>query len=117
MKPSRFNFRVWHTDLKKMDKAGVKPDGDVVCWRFSQNILCDENIVLMQSTGLSDSTGREIFEGDIVSYKEYHRTRAARGVVRWSNSAWRVGARNFHYIHGGTFSIHVTGNIYERGIA
>lgn len=40
----------------------------------------DENIILMQSTGLFDKNGQEIFVKDIVNYK------GRRAIVKWHGS-------------------------------
>jgi uncharacterized phage protein (TIGR01671 family) len=56
-------FRAWHTKLKEF----VRPDK--YCQITSDGEIIGADVVLMQSTGLFDSTGTEMFEGDIVIIK------------------------------------------------
>ena len=75
-----------------------------------------DDIVLMQSTGLTDKDGKEIFEGDIFGTKDG----LLNGVVNfntdlgmWTNSLIRYN--NFERLYSVANSREIIGNIWEDG--
>ena len=116
-------FRAWNKATKVMHEAD-----DIVSLNFEEKQICVktlffeqlsyydfDDIVSMQSTGLKDKNGKEIFEGDILGSKDG----ILDGVVEfrsdlgmWTTSLIRYN--NFERLFNVASERKIIGNIYKN---
>ena len=116
-------FRAWDSVKKEMfkDTFAITESGQVVVVEqesvaSSPDYVFVDYLVIMQSTGLKDKNGKEIFEGDIVKMaKDVYSEPTYYEVVRHRGGAYRLESKQ----HGCELWLRhtdceVVGNIYEN---
>ena len=118
----RPEFRAWTEEGKAM-YYGVYPFKDDTLLLSYDEIAFDEvpasDFILMQSTGLLDKNGKEIFEGDIVRFTltdGFNYVTNEDGVVTYRLGAFYVVNDLTEYLISdiNTHKVEVVGNIYEN---
>jgi uncharacterized phage protein (TIGR01671 family) len=112
----QIKFRAWDKEKKQMvGVEGVFPyqdrttKGGEVFFTDDTGVskYFPEEVELMQFTGYVDFEGREIYEGDIMTWPENE-----SGV--WADQAGKVIEVKFPFICGNTYKGKVVGNIHEN---
>lgn len=114
-------YRVWDKELQTMlDVSLIDFKKGVLVgehWKFGEtNFMSFDEIELMQSTGLFDKNGKEIFEGDIVRffdslYTVFYDIEEGRYRLKPHDDRWVVDyMSNF----SSEESFEIIGNIYEN---
>ena len=111
-------YRAWDSAKKEMfkDTFAITESGQVVVaeQKFvtsSPDYVFVDHLVIMQSTGLKDKNGKEIFEGDVV------KCNGLLGTIESFKAMWIcsfVKYNNYQKVGFFAQEIEVVGNIYEN---
>lgn len=112
-------YRAWDKEFKEMVQVDALVfDEQIIKATYKNGNVVKEdlkNYVLMQSTGLTDKNGKEIFEGDILGTKDG----LLDGIVKynsdlgmWTNSLIRYN--NFERLCNVASSREIIGNIHTN---
>ena len=112
-------FRVWHYELGRLMSVKYMffQDSEIEEFELNDALMNDyitaypDEIELMQSTGLKDKNGKEIFEGDIV------KCNGLLGTIESFKAMWIcsfVKYNNYQKVGFFAQEIEVVGNIYEN---
>ena len=113
-------FIAWHKELKAMfevkslvftlNLATIASKNDL----FPSRTCSFDDIILMQSTGLFDKNGKEIFEGDIV----YAYSEGARliGAIEYFDNAYCIKTKNgvYNSLWTNAEYYEIVGNVFEH---
>ena len=119
-------FRAWHKELGRMMLIEIMYffffDNELEELELNDPVMNEhisvypDEIVLMQSTGLKDKNGKEIFEGDVVKMaKDVYSEPTYYEVVRHRGGAYRLESKQ----HGCELWLRhtdceIVGNVYEN---
>ena len=119
-------FRAWDKELQTMQDVSLIDFKKRVLvgehWKFGEtNFMSFDEIELMQSTGLRDKNGKEIFEGDIVQFEDCHEVSdflyINTGIIEWCQGGFHVTNRDSvlmeDLLDGDSLDVTIIGNIYE----
>ncbi len=123
-------FRAWMKSLKWMcDVTNISFDSKFVdiCQqgdteRHTEMSVEFDEVELMQSTGLVDENGVEIFEGDIVQFEDCYEVSdflyINTGIIEWCQGGFHVTNRDSvlmeDLLDGDSLDVTIIGNIYEN---
>ena len=123
---TEIKFRAWDKKKKKMFYLDgiIHLHLGLIAWTFSspdEVYVCGgkrDNGILMQYTGLKDKNGKEIYEGDIVKYREYSSNEKSELCkIEWFEGYEGDGFKMTGFVspaYDYPTDVEIIGNIYEN---
>lgn len=123
-------FRAWDTKKNEMfkDTFAINESGEVVVVEqpfvtCPPDYVIVDHLVIMQSTGLKDKNGKEIFEGDILRVENEEDSEALYVNVFWDNehALFMLETKKYNdkgalaeLFEDNSYPFEVVGNIYQN---
>lgn len=121
-------FRAYDSgSLSRMYQPEEVMVGDGNIWIIDEDSVAGEWIVnndihLMQSTGLLDKNGKEIFEGDVVQFEDFSKVSNFLyiniGIIEWYRGSFHLTNGNSvsmeDLVDGDLLDVTIIGNIFEN---
>ena len=113
-----WNIERWHIEDEYFDL--IEPNKSVVDFKAKRTLRKQSDVTLMQSTGLLDKNGKEIFESDIVEWEHKDTGQLVRGIVKYDTELgfWGMTDVRFNDLTAIGYlanqKVTVLGNIYEN---
>ena len=122
-------YRAWDSAKKEMfkDTFAITESGQVVVVEqesvaSSPDYVFVDHLVIMQSIGLRDKNGKEIFEGDVVQFEDCSEASdflyINTGIIEWCQGGFHVTNRDSvlmeDLLDGDSLDVTIIGNIYDN---
>ena len=118
-------FRAWDKTTSKLHVVnGIYCDNKKIHYIDDNRVrfVGFDNVIIMQSTGLFDKSGKEIYEGDVVQFEDCseasHFLYINTGIVEWCQGGFHVTNRDSvsmeDLLDGDLLEVTIIGNIYEN---
>jgi len=117
-------FRAWNKKERRLYSPFLLDD--IGTDEFGLYIICEkdymrgswEDYIIMQYTGLKDKNGKEIYEGDVIKYREYpNNEKSELCKIEWLDSYEGDGFKMTGFVspaYDYPTDIEIIGNIHEN---